>query len=41
MVGLDRSTYYYLKHAPPTDREIRHLLLSDAIADVPARSRGT
>ena len=41
MVGLDRSTYYYIKHAQPTDREIRHLLLSDAIADVPARSRGT
>lgn len=41
MVGLDRSTYYYIKHAQPTDREIRHLLLSDAIADVHARSRGT
>ena len=40
-MGLDRSTYYYIKHSQPTDREIRHLLLKDAIADVHARSRGT
>jgi putative transposase len=41
VVGLDRSTYYYIKFQGPSDREIRHLLLSDAIADVHARSRGT
>ena len=40
-MGLDRSTYYYIKFQRPSDREIRHLLLSDAIADVHARSRGT
>jgi len=38
---LDRSTYYKIKHHTPTDREIRHLLLADAIADIHARSRGT
>jgi putative transposase len=40
-VGLDRSTYYDIKFRKPTDREIRHLLLTDAIADIHARSRGT
>jgi putative transposase len=41
IVGLDRSTYYKIKFHKPTDREIRHLLLADAIADIHARSRGT
>ena len=41
VVGLDRSTYYDIKFKKPTDREIRHLLLADAIADIHARSRGT
>ena len=41
MVGLDRSTYYDIKFRKPTDREIRRLLLADAIADIHARSRGT
>ena len=41
VVGLDRSTYYDIKFHKPTDREIRHLLLTDAIADIHARSRGT
>ena len=40
-MGLDRSTYYDIKFHKPTDREIRHLLLTDAIADIHARSRGT
>src|SRR6202012_1752469 len=41
LVGLDRSTYYDLKFRKPHDREIRRLLLADAIADIHARSRGT
>ena len=41
VVGLDRSTYYKHQVPQPTDREIRHLLLADAIADIHARSRGT
>jgi hypothetical protein len=41
VVGLDRSTYYDIKFRKPNDREIRRLLLVDAIADVRARSRGT
>jgi putative transposase len=41
VVGLDRSTYYGIKFHKPSDREIRHLLLADAIADIHARSRGT
>ena len=40
-VGLSRSTYYGIKHHRPTDGEIRRLLLTDAIADIHARSRGT
>ena len=40
-MGLDRSSYYSIKFHQPTDREIRHLLLTDAIADIHARSRGT
>lgn len=40
-MGLSRSTYYKIKHRKPTDREIRHVLLADAIADIHARSRGT
>src|SRR5207249_3719984 len=41
VVGLSRSTYYDIKHHRPTDRDIRHVLLADAIADIHARSRGT
>lgn len=41
MVGLDRSSYYDIKFRKPNDREIRRLLLADAIADIHARSRGT
>ncbi len=41
VVGLERSTYYRHKHHVPSNREIRHLLLEDAIADIHARSRGT
>ena len=41
MLGLDRSTYYDIKYHTPSDREIRHLLLTDAIADVHERSRKT
>src|SRR5207248_1241998 len=41
VVGLSRSTYYKIKHHRPTDREIRHVLLADAIADIHTRSRGT
>lgn len=38
---MRRSTYYKIKHRKPTDRDIRHVLLADAIADIHARSRGT
>lgn len=41
VLGLDRSTYYDIKYHTPSDREIRHLLLTDAIADVHERSRKT
>ena len=41
IVGLDRSSYYDIKFRKPNDREIRRLLLADAIADIHARSRGT
>jgi transposase InsO family protein len=41
VVGLDRSTYYDIKFRKPGDREIRRLLLADAIADIHTRSRGT
>jgi transposase InsO family protein len=41
VVGLARSTYNKIKFHKPTDREIRHVLLTDAIADIHARSRGT
>jgi transposase InsO family protein len=40
-VGLDRSTHYGIKFRKPRDREIRRLLLADAIGDIHARSRGT
>ena len=40
-MGLSRSSYYDIKHHRPSDREIRHVLLADAIADIHARSRGT
>lgn len=41
VVGLERSTYYALKHHRPSDREIRQMLLEDAIAGIYQRSRGT
>ena len=41
VVGLERSTYYALKHHRPSDREIRQMLLEDAIAGIHQRSRGT
>jgi transposase len=41
LVGLSRSTYYKMKFRHPSDREIRRLLLADAIAEIHARSRGT
>jgi putative transposase len=41
VVGLSRSTYYDYKFHRPSDREIRHLLLEDAITEIHARSRGT
>ncbi len=41
LVDLDRSSYYDIKFRKPNDREIRRLLLADAIADIHARSRGT
>ena len=40
-MGLSRSTYYDIKFHVPSDREIRHLLLCDAITEIHARSRGT
>jgi transposase InsO family protein len=40
VVGLERSTYYAIKFRKPTDGEIRRLLLTGAIADIHARSRG-
>ena len=41
VVGLWHSIYYDVKFHQPSDREIRHLLLADAINNVHARSRGT
>ncbi|MGH9019857.1 MAG: IS3 family transposase [Acidimicrobiales bacterium] len=41
IVGLSRSTYYEIKHHRPSDREIRHLLLDDAVAHIYERSRHT
>jgi hypothetical protein len=38
---MTRSTYYDMKHHQPSNRDIRHVLLADAIADIHARSRGT
>jgi hypothetical protein len=41
VVGLQRSTYYDIKHHKPNDRELRRLLLADAIADIHTSCRGT
>ncbi|HET9089881.1 MAG TPA: IS3 family transposase [Acidimicrobiales bacterium] len=41
LVGLARSTYNNIKHHRPSDREIRHLVLEDLIAEIHARSRST
>jgi putative transposase len=41
LVALGRSTYYKMKFGHPPDRQIRRLLLADAIGDIHARSRGT
>lgn len=40
-IGLDRSTYLRHKFHRPSNREIRHLLLEDAIREIHTRSRGT
>jgi transposase InsO family protein len=40
-VDLQRSVYYEHKYHVPSDREIRRLLLTDLIADIHQRSRGT
>jgi putative transposase len=40
-IGLDRSTYLRHKFHRPSNREIRHVLLEDAIREIHARSRGT
>jgi len=40
-VGLDRSTYLRHKYHRPSNREIRHLLLEDAVREIHTRSRGT
>ena len=41
LVGLNRSTYYKMRSRPPSDREIRQLVLSDLILEIHRRSRGT
>jgi len=41
VVGVARTTYYEHKFHIPSDREIRRLLLSDLVADIHQRSRGT
>jgi putative transposase len=41
LVGLNRSTYYKMRSRPPSDREIRQLVLCDLIYDIHRRSRGT
>lgn len=41
MAGLSRSTYYEIKHHRPSDRDIRQMLLEDAITGIYERSRGT
>ena len=40
-IGLDRSTYLRNKYHRPSNREIRHVLLEDAIREIHTRSRGT
>ncbi len=40
-MGLSRSRYYDIKFHKPSDREIRHLLLEDAISGIHSRSHGT
>lgn len=40
-IGLDRSTYTRNKFHRPSNREIRHVLLEDAIREIHTRSRGT
>ena len=41
LVGLNRSTYYKMRSRPPSDREIRQIVLADLIAEIHRRSRGT
>ena len=41
VIGLDRSTYLRHKYHRPSNREIRHVLLEEAIREIHARSRGT
>jgi putative transposase len=40
-VDVSRSVFYEYKYHVPSDREIRRVLLSDLIADIHQRSRGT
>ena len=40
-ISLDRSTYLRNKYHRPSNREIRHVLLEDAIREIHTRSRGT
>lgn len=41
LVQLNRSTYYKMRSRPPSDREIRHVVLMDLIKEIHHRSRGT
>jgi putative transposase len=41
LIGLTRSSFRYDKTKPPSDREIRQLLLTDVIKEVHFESRGT
>src|ERR1019366_2646926 len=41
IAGVSRSSYYEHKFHLPSDREIRRLVVTDLVADVHARSRGT
>lgn len=40
-MNVSRSVYYEYKYHVPSDREIRRVLLSDLVADIHERSRGT
>ncbi len=40
-IGLDRSTYLRHNHHRPSNREIRHVLLAEAISEINKCSHGT